>query len=206
MDLNSSDIQKEFDISMLGDLRNIMSYRQFTKQTLDHFGTKYCLNNQRIVIPIVFNKKLVGVTMRRTQAHPVKWLHQPTGLLTGNLIYNYDNIVCGKPLIICEGIFDVFNYWQNGYENAVAMFGCHLTTVQERLLLLAAHEIIVSFDNDNAGRNGTNQVISMLKNKMNIKIANIPDTYDPGMLSSEQINKAIKDAYRIYEWKKLIGG
>lgn len=201
----SASHQSEFDVSILGDLFPIKSYRNFNTRTLNHFNVKFCQANKRVVIPIYSNKKLIGVTMRRTQEHPAKWLHQPTGLQMRNILFNYDNIVRYKPLIVVEGVFDVFAYWQAGYKNVVATFGCHMTQAQERQILLATHEIVLSYDNDDSGKLGTNIAIGMLKDKINIKIANLPMQNDPGQLDENNIKKAIKNSYRVYEWRNVNG-
>lgn len=200
MDLNDKTI-KPFDITMLGDLKRIKSYRQFNAETLNHFNVQYCVSNKRVLIPIYIESQLIGVTMRKTNNHPIKWLHQPSGLNIGSFIYNQDDIIQNQPLIICEGVFDVLNYWQNGYKNVIATFGCHITAKQERTILLSTSEIILSFDNDDAGVLGTLNSIEMLKSKLNIKIARLPQGFDPGQLTQEQTHDAINNAMKIYQWK-----
>jgi DNA primase len=194
---------KAFDISILGDLYTIKSYRQFNSETLNHFGIKYCKNNARVVVPIYENKQLVGVTMRRTNKHPAKWLHQPTGLQMRNILYNFDNVESNQPLIICEGVFDVLGYWQNGFTNVVATFGCHMSEEQEKLILKKTYDIILSYDNDTAGAVGTNNVIKSLKDKVNIRVADLPDGFDPGMASHEQLEHALINALRIHQWRSI---
>jgi len=199
---NTEVAPKLFDISMLGRLCAIKSYRHFNKETLDYFNIKFCIANQRIIIPIYVNKQLIGVTMRRTKPHPAKWMHQPTGLLTHNILFNNDNINSSEPIIVCEGVFDVMNYWQNGFDNVVATFGCHMTHTQAFLLLKQTHEIILSYDNDAAGIIGTRSALEMLQDKANVRIARLPNSYDPGMLTKQQIDEAINNTYKTYEWRR----
>lgn len=199
---NTEVTPKLFDISMLGRLCAIKSYRQFDRETLEHFNIKFCIDNQRIVIPIYVNKQLIGVTMRRTKTHPAKWIHQPAGLLTRNILFNYDNITPCELVIVCEGVFDVMNYWVNGFTNVVATFGCHMTHAQMYMLLKAHHEIILSYDNDKAGIIGMRIALSMLKDKASVRIARLPDNSDPGMLNKEQLSNAINNAYKTHEWRK----
>lgn len=196
---------KEFDINILGELYPINSYRNFNKETLQHFNVNFCTNNKRIIIPICFDNKIVGVTMRRTNNHPAKWLHQPTQLTIGNHLLNYDNIEIGDKIILTEGPFDVFNLWQNEYENSVASFHCGLTKEQENLLLKKGYELLIAYDNDNAGRIGTRKVIEAFKNKMNIRIAKIPNEQDIGQLDSKELILAVSQAYTIQEWSEVYG-
>lgn len=204
LDSNSADcVPEEYDISVLGDLYDINSYRQFDKITLKYFGIKYCANNKRIVVPIYQNNVLVGVTMRRTTPHPAKWLHQPAGIQTGNYLYNVDNIQKMKPIIVTEGIWDAMNYWQHGYENVVATFGCHMTQRQEQMLLQNTFNVLLAYDPDKAGTSGINNAIERLKNKVDVKIANIPKMKDAGELSADEIHESINSAKTIFEWRKM---
>lgn len=193
-----------FDLSVLGELYPINSYRHFTKTTLQEFGVQYCTNNQRIVVPIYYNHVLVGVTMRRTTPHPIKWLHQPAGLIAGQYLYNIDNIVPFEPLIVVEGVWDCINYYQHGYTNVVATFGCHMTEEQQRMVMQNAIDVIIAYDNDKAGIGGVENVIHTLGNKTNIKIAYIPEGRDAGELTQDEIIASITKSKTIYEWRKTI--
>jgi DNA primase len=209
-----------YDISVLGELHQINSYRHFDKETLNYFGVKYCtyaeiqredkrplIINKRIVVPIYNNGTIVGVTMRRTDNNPIKWIHQPDGLITGNTLYNIDNIKQSdtESIIVCEGVWDVMNYYQNGYPNAVATFGCHLTEQQERILLQNTYNVILSYDMDEAGISGAIKVISRLKNKVNIRIANIPNGKDAGELNVDEINHTLAHSLSILEFNERVG-
>lgn len=192
---------KSFDISILGKLYTLNSYRHFDKETLGYFDIKYCELNKRIVVPIYANDILIGVTMRRTTNHPAKWLHQPSGLVTGNHLYNLNNIKKGEEIILVEGVWDALSYWQTGYENVVASFGCHLSEEQERLILRNTYDLIVSYDSDIAGICGTNNIIERMKHKINIKIASIPQGKDAGELNNKEIINAIQNSKSIKEWR-----
>lgn len=174
-------------------LYNIKSYRNFTTDTIEYFGLKYAENfpiinskgetktlNKRLVFPIYFNNKLVGVTLRRinNKDNP-KWLHQPTSIKTGHILYNYDNIQPFKPIIIVEGILDVWKYHQLGITNVIATFGANLTKEQEKLLIKKTDTVILSYDNDDAGNKATQKVIEQLRYKTNLHQINLPDGLDP---------------------------
>lgn len=197
---------KPFNIELLGKCYPINSYRNFTKETLEHFNVTYCEMNQRIVVPITYQQMLVGVTMRRTKPHPIKWLHQPSGFATGDFLYNGDNITPMSTIIVSEGVFDVMNAYQCGYTNIVATFGCHLTQEQERMLLTKAYDFVIAYDNDNAGIPATRHVINRLQNKVNLRIAKIPDNKDLGELNNEEMRDALSNAYTTHEWRKIYSG
>lgn len=55
-------------------------------------------------------------------------------------------------LILCEGYMDVITLHQAGFTNAVAGLGTALTDEQARLISRYCSEILLSYDNDEAGR------------------------------------------------------
>ena len=194
---------KEFDLTTLGDLYEINSYRQFDKSILNKFNIKYCNNNKRIVVPIYQNNICIGVTMRRTNNHPAKWIHQPDDIKTGNLLYNIDNINKDN-VIITEGVIDTLTYDMYGY-NAICSFGAHLSEQQERLLLQNTYNVILSYDMDKAGIEITNKLIERLRYKVNLSIANIPLGKDPNELSVYEVHNAIQNKLSIKEWSEKCG-
>lgn len=195
----------EFALENIGSMFPINSYRNFDKAILNEYGIKYCLENKRIVIPIIHNKTCVGATMRRTTNETVKWLHKPQGLITGNYLFNIDNIELFTPILIVEGIWDVLNAVQHGYLNTVGTFGAHLTQEQSNIILRSTHELIIGFDPDVAGRIATKNVIEMLQNKINIKIMDVPVGKDVGILNSDELNNCFANLKNIYEWRTLYG-
>lgn len=64
-------------------------------------------------------------------------------------------------LILCEGYMDVIAMHQAGFTNAVAGCGTALTNEQVRLLSRYAKEIILVYDNDEAGQKALNKAISL---------------------------------------------
>lgn len=203
--INKKDIFQVFDMSVLGKLYDIKHYRQFTSDTLNTFGIKYCQNNKRIVVPIFNQNKIVGVTMRRTDNHPAKWIHQPSGLCVGNILYNLDNVKQNETIIIVEGVWDVLNYWQLGYENVICTFGCKATDVQIKKIIQTTYDVVIAYDNDSAGISGTHKLINQLKKTTNVHIANIPDTKDIGELSTQEIHDSITNKLKIQEWRNKYG-
>ena len=86
------------------------------------------------------------------------------------LVYKKTNEVFGlnyakdsgkDSLILCEGYMDVIAMHQAGFTNAVAGCGTALTNEQVRLLSRYAKEIILVYDNDEAGQKALNKAISL---------------------------------------------
>ncbi len=93
-------------------------------------------------------------------------------------------------LILCEGYMDVIAYHQAGFENAVAGLGTAFTPEQAKLISKYAEEVILSYDNDEAGQNATRKAIGILsKTPLRIKVARLQGGKDP----DEIIKKYGKD-------------
>lgn len=73
-------------------------------------------------------------------------------------------------LILCEGYMDVIAMHQAGFTNAVAGCGTALTNEQVRLLSRYAKEIILVYDNDEAGQKALNKAISLF-DQVDVKIS-----------------------------------
>ena len=57
-----------------------------------------------------------------------------------------------KSVILCEGYMDVVSLWQGGFHNTVATLGTAMGEEQALLLSRGFDEILVSYDNDEAGQ------------------------------------------------------
>lgn len=62
-------------------------------------------------------------------------------------------------LILCEGYMDVITLHQAGFTNAVAGLGTALTDEQVRLISRYCNEVLLSYDNDEAGREATERAL-----------------------------------------------
>ena len=192
-------------------LYNVNSFRDFDKKTIKHFGMKYVkefpitksnkettILKNRLVFPIYFNNTLVGVTLRRVNNNDYpKWLHQPTKIVTGQILYNYDKIVPFEPVGLVEGILDVWKYYQIGVTNVVATFGANLTKEQERLLIKKTDTIWLSYDNDKAGNKATIKAIDKLKYKANLTKVMLPNNTDPCDLEDKELKEIYNNMQRV---------
>lgn len=93
----------------------------------------------------------------------------------------------GLPLIVVEGPFDVFALYEAGYPTAVAVFGSSVSPAQANILLATGRQIVVLFDGDEAGRNGTRQARSLFGGVSQVRFVSIPDGTQPEHLSRDQL-------------------
>lgn len=94
------------------------------------------------------------------------------------LVYKKTNEVFGlnfakdsgkKEIILCEGYMDVIAMNQAGFTNCIAGCGTALTEEQVHLISRYADEIILAYDNDDAGSKAVDKAIKLF-NKTDIKI------------------------------------
>ena len=94
------------------------------------------------------------------------WFESDTNI---NTLYLMDKADITKPLVICEGEFDALSLIEAGYKNAVSVpTGCKSTEwiTTNWTWLEQFEEIILWYDNDEAGKEGVNEVFNRLPNKV----------------------------------------
>ncbi|HBA93160.1 MAG TPA: DNA primase [Ruminococcaceae bacterium] len=74
-----------------------------------------------------------------------------------------------ESIILCEGYMDVISMHQAGFTNAVAGCGTALTPEQARVISRYANEVVLVYDNDEAGQKALNRAISIFS-QIDIKI------------------------------------
>ena len=94
------------------------------------------------------------------------WFEKETNI---NTLYLMDKADITKPLVICEGEFDALSLIEAGYKNAVSVpTGCKSTEwiTTNWTWLEQFDEIILWYDNDEAGKEGVKEVFNRLPNKV----------------------------------------
>ena len=77
--------------------------------------------------------------------------------------------------LLVEGNIDVITLHQAGFDNVVATMGTALTEEHVRLLGRYTKELVLCFDNDNAGQLATQKNIELLKDsEFNVRILQLP--------------------------------
>ena len=82
-------------------------------------------------------------------------------------------------IILCEGNLDIVTLHQAGFDNAVASMGTALTVEQTRLLSRFTKELVLCYDNDNAGKIATERALQILNNsEFSVKVLQLPRLVD----------------------------
>lgn len=78
-------------------------------------------------------------------------------------------------IILCEGNLDIVTLHQAGFDNAVASMGTALTAEQTRLLSRFTKELVLCYDNDNAGKIATERALQILNNsEFTVRVLQLP--------------------------------
>ena len=109
-------------------------------------------------------------------------------------------------IILCEGNLDVVTLHQAGFDNAVASMGTALTVEQTRLLSRYTKELVLCYDNDNAGQMATQRVLEMLRNsEFTVKVLKLPNKMVDGQPQKQDADDFIK-AYGADAFENLLSG
>lgn len=96
-------------------------------------------------------------------------------------------------IILCEGNLDVVTLHQAGYDNAVASMGTALTVEQTRLLSRYTKEIVICYDNDNAGKLATDRALQLLRNsEFTVRVLQLPNRIVDGKSIKQDVDDFIK--------------
>ena len=111
-------------------------------------------------------------------------------------------------IILCEGYMDVIAMNQAGFTNCVAGCGTALTEEQVHLISRYANEVILAYDNDEAGRKALDKAITLFKNAgVKIKIPAFEYGKDPDEIiknvGAEKFGAMIENAMNETEYKIL---
>ncbi len=111
-----------------------------------------------------------------------------------------------KQLILAEGQMDAIAMHEFGFNNAVATLGTALTKEQARLLASYADEILICYDNDEAGKKATERALPILRETgRKIKVVNMSSGKDADEIlrtyGKERFNDLINASANETEYK-----
>lgn len=149
--------------------QNVLSYcekRDISKITIDYVGVKE--NNNCVVFE--YRNELgehLANKYRKTKKSegPKMWFEKGTNV---NTLFNMDKINISEPLLITEGEFDCLSAIESGFKNAVSIpsgvNGTNEWITSNWTFIEQFEEVIIWFDNDEAGIKGAREVFNRLPN------------------------------------------
>lgn len=143
-------------------------------------GGLYDKFRNRLILPVVdVRGDVVGFGSRVLDKSEPKYMNTPETITYSKrrVLYGMNLVKKSKRpnIILCEGNLDVVTLHQAGFDNAVASMGTALTTEQTRLLSRYTKELVLCYDNDNAGQIATARALEMLNNsEFTVRVLHLP--------------------------------
>lgn len=111
-----------------------------------------------------------------------------------------------RQLILAEGQMDAIAFHEFGFTNAVATLGTALTKEQANLMARYADEILICYDNDEAGRKATARALSIFgETGLKVKVITLEGGKDADEIlrtyGPERVNAAINRSENEVEYK-----
>lgn len=150
-------------------------------------GRLYDKFRNRIIFPIkdikgrviAFGGRAIGDDMPKYLNSPESYIYSKKNHLYG-LNISKDEILRDNKAIVVEGYMDLVSLNQNGVKNVVASLGTALTENQGKLLKRYTNNVVLSYDNDNAGINAAVRGGKILSDMgIKVQVLNISDGKDP---------------------------
>ncbi len=156
----------------------------------------------RLMFPIVRRDgKVIGFGGRAIADDiKPKYLNSPDTVLfdKSSNLYGIDKVVPGTPIVLCEGYMDVIQMVQ-AEVSAVASLGTALTSQQVKLIQRYTDTVVLSYDNDDAGKIAQEKAKKMFsKTGIKLKNLNLAPVKDPDefikTFGKEEFHKRILEA------------
>ena len=163
-------------------------------------GGIYDKYRNRLMLPVIDARgDVIGFTSRVMDDSTPKYLNTPETAIfkKRSILYglNYARKTKRPNFILVEGNIDVITLHQAGFDNTVATMGTALTEEHIRLLSRYTKELVLCYDNDDAGEDATRRAIALLKNSdIGVKVLRLPRRRTPqGDLVKQDADDYIKN-------------
>lgn len=175
-------------------------YRAISEKTYRNFEAFYTYEFDLIdyvCFPIYQEGKIRFIEGRDTKdlAAQPKYNRKPAKAKVSDVLFPLDKVSGNKHVILVEGLFDMLNLWDLGYENVLCMFGAYNFNKEKLDLLdkMGVIKVSLMLDPDIAGQRAAEKIEKLLDSR-NIICDNIvlPEGKDPGNLTIEQAMRYIK--------------
>jgi DNA primase len=98
----------------------------------------------------------------------------PPGFRKSHVLFNLHRAreYATEGLIVVEGFFTVFEFWERNRKNVVALMGSSMSAEQERLIVETVGpkgRVLLALDNDEAGRTGSEHAVGRLRSQVFVR-------------------------------------
>ncbi len=143
-------------------------------------GSVYDRFRRRLMLPVIDQRgRVVGFGGRILGDGEPKYLNSPETMVFSKrrLLYglNLAKNTKRKEFILCEGNIDVITLHQAGFDSAVATMGTALTKEQVQMIARYTSELVICYDNDEAGKKATERAVETLGDSgLQVRILQLP--------------------------------
>jgi DNA primase len=207
------EIQKKFGIGFVGSgerFIELMKDRGIDMNTmmraglirLDSYSRPVSFFYNRIMIPIIHNKNVIGFGGRIFSGSGPKYLNSPDTIVfnKGENIFGIDFVRAGLKdlpfVILCEGYFDVMAMHRRGFCTAVASLGTAITESHLNTLDKFNKPVVLFLDGDEAGRKAAKRIAKLkIPEKIDLRAAFIKEEgEDPdSLLMKDDGDRLVRD-------------
>ena len=169
---------------------------------INEYGKRSVFNN-RLLFPIHNESgRAVGYSGRITNknSQSAKYINSSESAIytKGDIVYNYHRaklaLAQEDTVYLVEGVMDVIGFYKGNVKNVVATLGTAMTPVQARKIRKLGHKVVISYDDDNAGRMATLKAIALLiKENMTVEVLTGFAGLDPDDYIKEHGQDGFKD-------------
>jgi DNA primase len=190
----------ENNLAIPEDARKVKgTFKNVSSQTLQYFDAFTTENYgllDYICIPVYQFGKLRFFEGKNKfkDSNKSKYSRKPSASVTSDILFPIDKIKDKSKLILVEGMFDMLNMWDKGYDNTVCIFGVNnfSTPKLQTLDKIGTVFVEILFDGDNAGIAGARRISQLLdKHDIQSRIIELPMGRDPGDLTHQELNKLL---------------
>ena len=181
----------------------------------DKDGRTSCYDNfrNRVMFPIIdLRGNVIAFGGRVMDDSKPKYINTSDTLVykksNGVFALNFAKNANDNKLILVEGYMDVIALHQAGFTNAIACLGTAFTSEQANLLSRYAEEILICYDNDEAGKKATQRALGVLgKTGVKLRVVKMEGGKDADEIirkhGKERFNSLLGNAANRTEYKLL---
>lgn len=174
-------------------------------------GGIYDKYRNRLMLPVIdVRGNVIGFTSRVMDDSTPKYLNTPETAIfkKRSILYglNYAKNTKRPNMILVEGNIDVITLHQAGFDNTIATMGTALTEEHIRILEKYTQELVLCYDNDNAGQLATQRALELLNNsEFSVKVLKLPNRMVDGKPTKQDADDFIKN-YGPAAFENLLSG
>jgi DNA primase len=161
-----------------------LNSRNITDESIHTFMLGYSYKQDMVIVPVHSNVGvLVGFVGRSVEGKVFK---NNTGFKKSRVLFNLNRTWLEPRIFVVESSFDAIRLSQVGIP-AVATLGAGISPVQIDLLHRSFDDVIVIPDNDTAGKNMAEKIISKIPGAQSLQI----EGHDVGSLSDADLSELV---------------